>query len=340
MHPRKGAACRGATLKPPAGPTTRRQPGNLMFSFLRSLLKKPPVVKKAAPVSGRAAQQNVITPPEKRTVREGDSGEDVKTLQRILKDHGFFDGMTVSGQFGPKTRSAVVAFQQTHIGEDREPLLTDGIVGPRTWWALYNPSGAPQRQRIADKAPSQQSILTRVGSVDRKAVLDQAFLLYVAGTHEIPDGSNTGDGVTKFHQWFGMSPAQWCAMAVNWIVFQALGRLPWGAKQAHVATFWRLAKGKAMAKPLGNYRPIPGDLFVMVHRDDTGHIGIVSRVSEDGKTLEVFEGNTGNRFALRRRAVGAGDHVGYINPYGDAANPPSFDRGLTTAATAAPSNTR
>jgi len=54
--------------------------------------------------------------------------EEVKTLQRSLKDWGF--GVTPDGLFGPGTDRAVRSFQR------RQGLTDDGIVGPRTWELL------------------------------------------------------------------------------------------------------------------------------------------------------------------------------------------------------------
>jgi len=54
--------------------------------------------------------------------------EEVKTLQRALKNWGF--GVTPDGQFGPGTDRAVRAFQR------RQGLTDDGVVGPRTWELL------------------------------------------------------------------------------------------------------------------------------------------------------------------------------------------------------------
>jgi peptidoglycan L-alanyl-D-glutamate endopeptidase CwlK len=62
-------------------------------------------------------------------LREGSSGDDVRTIQQQLRDHGFPPG-AVDGQFGSGTEAAVKAFQQS------EGLLADGIVGPRTAAAL------------------------------------------------------------------------------------------------------------------------------------------------------------------------------------------------------------
>jgi peptidoglycan hydrolase-like protein with peptidoglycan-binding domain len=61
-------------------------------------------------------------------VRRGDQQHPVQTLQYLLRARGH--AVTVDGIFGPKTESAVRAFQQ------EKNLSVDGIVGPNTWSAL------------------------------------------------------------------------------------------------------------------------------------------------------------------------------------------------------------
>ena len=56
-------------------------------------------------------------------LRMGDTGDDVKLLQRAL-------GITDDGDFGPNTKNAVIAFQKKH------GLYPDGIVGKESWAAL------------------------------------------------------------------------------------------------------------------------------------------------------------------------------------------------------------
>lgn len=70
------------------------------------------------------------------TLRKGDKGENVKTLQSKLKTLGFLQG-TVDGIFGPKTEEAVKKFQKNNN------LVVDGIVGAKTTAALgiqFNPT--------------------------------------------------------------------------------------------------------------------------------------------------------------------------------------------------------
>src|SRR5437763_1769026 len=62
-------------------------------------------------------------------LKQGSSGPDVKDLQQKLKGLGF-DPNGVDGNFGPGTKAAVIAFQQS------KGLQADGIAGPATLAAL------------------------------------------------------------------------------------------------------------------------------------------------------------------------------------------------------------
>src|SRR2546429_6621712 len=67
-------------------------------------------------------------------LKQGSSGPDVTELQQKLKDLGF-DPNGVDGHFGPGTKAAVIAFQQS------KGLQPDGIVGPGTMAALETAGG-------------------------------------------------------------------------------------------------------------------------------------------------------------------------------------------------------
>ena len=58
-----------------------------------------------------------------RTLREGDTGDDVEALQKLV-------GVTADGIFGPKTKTAVKESQRKH------GLKDDGVAGVLTWSAL------------------------------------------------------------------------------------------------------------------------------------------------------------------------------------------------------------
>lgn len=75
------------------------------------------------------------TPPDV-ILRQGDTGDDVRTLQYMIDYLSFFIPEVLSvepdGLFGPKTAESVRSFQ-SYTG-----VPADGVVGPETWQRLYN----------------------------------------------------------------------------------------------------------------------------------------------------------------------------------------------------------
>jgi N-acetylmuramoyl-L-alanine amidase len=64
-------------------------------------------------------------------LQQGSSGNQVRTLQRLLKSLGYSVGSAgVDGSFGPATKNAVLKFQAA------KKIDVDGSVGPQTWNAL------------------------------------------------------------------------------------------------------------------------------------------------------------------------------------------------------------
>ena len=63
-----------------------------------------------------------------RILKQGDTGGDVRSLQRLL--HGTTKPLAVDGVFGPSTVAAVRGFQS------KMKLTTDGVVGSQTWTSL------------------------------------------------------------------------------------------------------------------------------------------------------------------------------------------------------------
>jgi hypothetical protein len=86
-------------------------------------------------------------------------GDDVERLQRLLNSRLYGrNSLKVDGQFGPRTRAAVVEFQK------KSKLTADGIAGRRTWFVLL--SAAPAKQASAGKSflPSRPASASAVAS--------------------------------------------------------------------------------------------------------------------------------------------------------------------------------
>jgi N-acetylmuramoyl-L-alanine amidase len=79
-------------------------------------------------------------------------GEDVREVQTILKNKGFYTG-EIDGSFGPLTDSAVRSFQRSN------GLEVDGMVGPKTREKLFatSPVSIPEQSRyLSYKVPTMK----------------------------------------------------------------------------------------------------------------------------------------------------------------------------------------
>lgn len=78
-----------------------------------------------------------LSPP---TVKKGSRGSAVRLLQEILKGFAdpMFDPGAIDGDFGPLTETAVKAFQGIFSDWQGNPLAVDGVVGDKTWEALFS----------------------------------------------------------------------------------------------------------------------------------------------------------------------------------------------------------
>lgn len=112
-------------------------------------------------------------------IKEGQKGDKVTQLQQQLKIIGYDPG-TVDGDFGPKTKAAVVAFQ-TAMGVE-----ADGIVGPITREAINQVIAKPTTKNGSKGYPVRQlqTLLKRKG--------------FDPGTVDGIFGNNTEAAVKKF----------------------------------------------------------------------------------------------------------------------------------------------
>jgi peptidoglycan hydrolase-like protein with peptidoglycan-binding domain len=134
----------------------------------------------------------------------GSTGDAVKELQKLLNHWGCH--LTIDGQFGAKTLSAVKAYQK------RVFLTADGIVGNNTWQALY--SGAPVNMPTLKTGSQGQAVMTLQtvlrqtgdyqGSVDGifGPITDAAVRKFQARAGLV------ADGIVASKTWYALSKTQ------------------------------------------------------------------------------------------------------------------------------------
>lgn len=90
------------------------------------------------------------------TLKTGSTGGTVKTVQRKLKNWGYYKG-TVDGVYGAKTKAAVVYFQK------KNGLTADGVVGDKTLAALGISAGsASQNNATGSYSNTDVNLLARL----------------------------------------------------------------------------------------------------------------------------------------------------------------------------------
>jgi peptidoglycan hydrolase-like protein with peptidoglycan-binding domain len=250
------------------------------------------------PKTWSALKSGTVAPPppassSQPVLRSGDMGGDVRDAQTLLAKHGFLPSSGVDGQFGPQTRSAVVAFQRA------KGLSADGVIGPATWKAL---GGTVSTTPTTPTQPAGSTAL-------RQSMLDQAR----SQLGNLETGSN-GGAILKYPNYFGRSSEAWCADFVSWVSQKSGGKMnnpycPSVVNELKAAGNW---KGKS--------NPQPGDLVLFDWDDDgvSDHIGLVEKVNSDG-SLTTLEGNTskpgGGQEGVWRKTRYMSDVMGFGNPY-------------------------
>ena len=112
------------------------------------------------------------------TIKLGDTGDDVKRLQRVFARTKVLGPESVDGVFGPETDQAVRDLQQS------KGLVLDGIVGPTTWSHLHpyreaSPTlqaGSLGRWSPCSRACSRPDSATRAQSTASSALLPMAVV--------------------------------------------------------------------------------------------------------------------------------------------------------------------
>jgi len=187
------------------------------------------------------------------------------------------DPSAIDGYYGPATESAVKLFQT------RRGLPADGVVGPRTWTALFY---QPNPIQITPKSKLLRALLEQATSQ--------------VGVRETKGVPNRGPMVDLYVQSVGLDPTKgyaWCACFVYWCFDNAALKLNVPnpcVKTGSVAELWaasppatKLLAGMAFDDPT---KIAVGSVFIIDHGNDHGHTGLVTGVRA-GEILTV-EGNT------------------------------------------------
>jgi len=140
--------------------------------------------------------------------RKGDSGSDVKKLQRALKIVGVYDG-AIDGSFGDTTEEAVKAFQKD------SKLTQDGVAGSATIKSLFGQEAAePADDKKGMEGISSISDIGDTPATSEKGdsgtkvkKLQQALKLkgYYNGAIDGDFGESTQEAVMAFQKAKGMS---------------------------------------------------------------------------------------------------------------------------------------
>ena len=236
-------------------------------------------------------------------VRSGSRGSSVISVQKELKAAGLNPG-PIDGDFGPKTRAAVMAYQRKHH------LSVDGVVGSKTWSALthdaFHPGKAPPKHAAPPKKPGHTAPVKptpgRPGTKVQKLLAEARKHL---GFHEGSGNRN------PFSRALGRPPEAWCADFVSYC-----------AKKAGLHMNTASAQGvanaiKAQGGWKGRHNPQPGDAITFRWDGSHGwadHVGMVEKVfKRGGQTyVQTIEGNSGDR--VRRKTYLASSSV--INGFG------------------------
>ena len=240
----------------------------------------------------------------------------VQQIQTQLHNSGF-DNVPQSGIYERETYIALRAFQASHNDASGQPLTVDGIIGAKTWQALFNPSSPlvhPPSSPLQIKAIEYASI--EVGAV------------------ESPLGSNRGPRVEQYLKSVNCPVGSpWCAAFVYWCFAQAafyhctINPLP---KTAHCLTHWHTTNGHRIPStdalparlPSSEALPVPipspfgggsgwgslikpGSIFIINHGGGKGHTGIITQIN--GHTITTIEGNTNHNHS--REGIGVFQHT-------------------------------
>ncbi len=141
----------------------------------------------AVAAGGSSTAPDATTAPSTGSLRQGDTGAAVKTMQQALKDLKY--NVSADGDFGANTKAAVVAFQR------KNKLTADGIAGSKTLEKLYSGSAVPYTGSSATATPTQGPTVTpKPTTIPSTALTDTTSTSASSGLSSSEYGSISGPG--------------------------------------------------------------------------------------------------------------------------------------------------
>jgi hypothetical protein len=162
---------------------------------------------------------------------------------------------------------------------------------------------SPDRFHKKSNKITKRQYAAHAAHVARLALLDIARK--ELGKKEEPKGSNWGPDVQVYLKSVGLEYSQpWCMAFCYWVVAEYCNQE--GIKNPLYKT-GHVGKQNQMCPSLRVNKPQPGDIFIMIFKDGSGHCGFVERV--DGNRIYTIEGNSNtdgspNGYEVCRKANG------------------------------------
>ncbi len=108
-------------------------------------------------IVGQKTMDKLFTEYKETSLIPGMQSDEVTSIQERLKELGYY-GYSIDGEYGAKTREAVVYFQSTH------GLKADGIAGTQTKQLLYSSAAMTEQEarrklseKIVEDSPTQEN---------------------------------------------------------------------------------------------------------------------------------------------------------------------------------------